>query len=136
MIFISVLSVTLYNCSVGRSDCSRCHTADQKYSCVWCGNVQARCVYSESCSEHVQNTCPAPVIHSVSSTASIIQAICSSASIILVVSSPALVMHSEKPHPIMQSKCRPAPSYSLYCYPPSFYTPLGYPFKSDYLFLY
>ncbi|XP_037831114.1 plexin-B1 isoform X2 [Kryptolebias marmoratus] len=59
------LYVTLYNCSVGRSDCSRCHTADQKYSCVWCGSTQARCVYSESCSEHVQNTCPAPVIHSI-----------------------------------------------------------------------
>ncbi|XP_041835731.1 plexin-B1 isoform X2 [Melanotaenia boesemani] len=59
------LHVTLYNCSVGRSDCSRCHTADQKYGCVWCGGHQATCVYSDSCSEPVQKTCPAPVIHSI-----------------------------------------------------------------------
>ncbi|XP_047438913.1 plexin-B1 isoform X2 [Mugil cephalus] len=59
------LHVTLYNCSVGRSDCSRCHTADQKYGCVWCGGPLARCLYSTSCSERVQQTCPAPVIHSI-----------------------------------------------------------------------
>uniref|UniRef100_A0A1A8UH63 Plexin-B1 n=1 Tax=Nothobranchius furzeri TaxID=105023 RepID=A0A1A8UH63_NOTFU len=59
------LYVTLYNCSVGRSDCSRCHTADQKYSCVWCGGLQASCLYSDSCREQVQQTCPAPVIHSI-----------------------------------------------------------------------
>uniref|UniRef100_A0AAQ5ZLZ0 Plexin-B1 n=1 Tax=Amphiprion ocellaris TaxID=80972 RepID=A0AAQ5ZLZ0_AMPOC len=59
------LKLTLYNCSVGRSDCSRCHTADQKYSCVWCGGPQASCLYSDSCSEPVQQTCPAPVIHSI-----------------------------------------------------------------------
>uniref|UniRef100_A0A3P8TLD1 Plexin b1b n=1 Tax=Amphiprion percula TaxID=161767 RepID=A0A3P8TLD1_AMPPE len=59
------LYVTLYNCSVGRSDCSRCHTADQKYGCVWCGGPQASCLYSDSCSEPVQQTCPAPVIHSI-----------------------------------------------------------------------
>uniref|UniRef100_A0A4W6EBF0 Plexin-B1 n=1 Tax=Lates calcarifer TaxID=8187 RepID=A0A4W6EBF0_LATCA len=58
------LYVTLYNCSVGRSDCSRCYTADEKYGCVWCGTVQASCLYSDSCSEPVQHTCPAPVIHS------------------------------------------------------------------------
>ncbi|XP_033482536.1 plexin-B1 [Epinephelus lanceolatus] len=59
------LYVTLYNCSVGRSDCSRCHTADQKYGCVWCGGAQASCLYSDSCSEPIQQTCPAPVIHSI-----------------------------------------------------------------------
>ncbi|KAM8914803.1 plexin-B1 isoform 2-T2 [Spinachia spinachia] len=59
------LSVTLYNCAVGRSDCSRCHTANHKYSCVWCGGAQASCLYSDSCSEPVQKTCPAPVIHSI-----------------------------------------------------------------------
>ncbi|XP_026162436.1 plexin-B1 [Mastacembelus armatus] len=59
------LYVTLYNCSVGRSDCSRCHTADQKYACVWCGSAQASCLYSDSCSEPVQQTCPAPVISSI-----------------------------------------------------------------------
>uniref|UniRef100_A0AAY4E0Y6 Plexin-B1 n=1 Tax=Denticeps clupeoides TaxID=299321 RepID=A0AAY4E0Y6_9TELE len=55
------VSVTLYNCSVGRSDCSRCHTADQKYSCVWCGGAQSSCVYTESCSERIEETCPAPI---------------------------------------------------------------------------
>ena len=63
---LSAPTVTLYNCSVGRSDCSRCHTADQKYGCVWCSGPQASCLYSDSCSEHVQQTCPAPVIHAVS----------------------------------------------------------------------
>uniref|UniRef100_A0A3B5L7K3 Plexin-B1 n=1 Tax=Xiphophorus couchianus TaxID=32473 RepID=A0A3B5L7K3_9TELE len=57
--------MTLYNCSVGRSDCSRCHTADQRYGCVWCSGHTARCLYSDSCSEQVQQTCPAPVIHSI-----------------------------------------------------------------------
>uniref|UniRef100_A0A4W6EFL8 Plexin-B1 n=1 Tax=Lates calcarifer TaxID=8187 RepID=A0A4W6EFL8_LATCA len=65
------LYVTLYNCSVGRSDCSRCYTADEKYGCVWCGTVQASCLYSDSCSEPVQHTCPAPVIHSVSTDLSL-----------------------------------------------------------------
>ncbi|TMS19252.1 Plexin-B1 [Larimichthys crocea] len=59
------LYVTLYNCSVGRSDCSRCHTADHKYGCAWCGGAHASCLYSGSCSEPVQQTCPAPVIHSI-----------------------------------------------------------------------
>uniref|UniRef100_A0A672YLX3 Plexin-B1 n=1 Tax=Sphaeramia orbicularis TaxID=375764 RepID=A0A672YLX3_9TELE len=57
--------LTLYNCSVGRSDCSRCHTADPKYGCVWCGGAQASCLYSDSCGEPIQHTCPAPVIHSI-----------------------------------------------------------------------
>ncbi|XP_026768647.3 plexin-B1 isoform X1 [Pangasianodon hypophthalmus] len=57
------LFVTLYNCSVGRSDCSRCHTADQKYDCVWCGEVHSSCVHKEACSTGVKDKCPAPVIH-------------------------------------------------------------------------
>ncbi|XP_073327289.1 plexin-B1 [Pagrus major] len=58
------LYVTLFNCSVGRSDCSRCRTADPKYGCVWCGGaVSSRCVYQDSCTDEVQHTCPAPVIH-------------------------------------------------------------------------
>ncbi|XP_076012592.1 plexin-B1 isoform X2 [Genypterus blacodes] len=59
------LYVTLYNCSVGRLDCSRCHTADQKYGCVWCGGARASCLYSDSCSEPIEKTCPAPVIHAI-----------------------------------------------------------------------
>ncbi|XP_062419090.1 plexin-B1 isoform X2 [Pungitius pungitius] len=58
------LHVTLFNCSVGRSDCSRCRTADPKYGCVWCSGLAAsRCVYRDSCAEEVKHTCPAPVIH-------------------------------------------------------------------------
>uniref|UniRef100_A0A8C7VJ99 Plexin-B1 n=1 Tax=Oncorhynchus mykiss TaxID=8022 RepID=A0A8C7VJ99_ONCMY len=64
-LFLS-LPVTLYNCSVGRSDCSQCHTADQKYGCVWCGGDQSTCLYGDSCSEPLEQTCPAPVIHAVS----------------------------------------------------------------------
>uniref|UniRef100_A0A3B4Y3F9 Plexin-B1 n=1 Tax=Seriola lalandi dorsalis TaxID=1841481 RepID=A0A3B4Y3F9_SERLL len=67
------LYVTLYNCSVGRSDCSRCHTADQKYGCVWCGTAQASCLYSDSCNEAVQHTCPAPVIHSIEPLSSLLE---------------------------------------------------------------
>ncbi|XP_056157329.1 plexin-B1 [Lampris incognitus] len=59
------LYVTLYNCTVGRSDCSRCHTADHKYGCVWCGGTEASCLYSDSCSEPIEQTCPAPVIHTI-----------------------------------------------------------------------
>ncbi|OCT85892.1 plexin-B1 [Xenopus laevis] len=57
------LYVTLYNCSVGHSDCSRCQTADPKYNCVWCGGSQPSCMYQESCKEKVEGTCPAPLIH-------------------------------------------------------------------------
>uniref|UniRef100_A0A667WXB0 Plexin-B1 n=1 Tax=Myripristis murdjan TaxID=586833 RepID=A0A667WXB0_9TELE len=71
---VSVLpSVTLYNCSVGRSDCSRCHTADQKYGCVWCGGAQASCLYSDSCSEPIEQTCPAPVIHTIEPLSSLLE---------------------------------------------------------------
>ncbi|XP_041130451.1 plexin-B1-like [Polyodon spathula] len=59
------LYVTLYNCSAGRADCSRCQTADPKYSCVWCGGGQSSCVYKESCTEEIKQTCPAPLIHSI-----------------------------------------------------------------------
>uniref|UniRef100_A0A8C1VVK7 Plexin-B1 n=1 Tax=Cyprinus carpio TaxID=7962 RepID=A0A8C1VVK7_CYPCA len=60
-----VSAVRLYNCSVGRSDCSRCHTADQRYECVWCEGSRSSCVYRSSCTEHVQQTCPAPHIHTI-----------------------------------------------------------------------
>uniref|UniRef100_A0A665XBS7 Sema domain-containing protein n=1 Tax=Echeneis naucrates TaxID=173247 RepID=A0A665XBS7_ECHNA len=59
--------VTLYNCSVGREDCSLCKNADPKYSCVWCAKQKA-CVYEKLCntqhgSEHPDNIeCPDPQI--------------------------------------------------------------------------
>lgn len=66
--FLWLVTVTLFNCSVGRKDCSRCRTADLKYGCVWCGGAaSSRCVYQHSCSEEVRHTCPAPVIHFVRS---------------------------------------------------------------------
>ncbi|MEQ2170570.1 hypothetical protein GOODEAATRI_001633, partial [Goodea atripinnis] len=58
------LHVTLFNCSVGRTDCSRCRTADPKYGCVWCGGaVSSSCMYRDSCTDDIKHTCPAPVIH-------------------------------------------------------------------------
>ncbi|XP_078065963.1 plexin-B1 isoform X2 [Mustelus asterias] len=59
------LHITLYNCSVDRTDCSRCQTADTKYACVWCGGGEPSCVYRELCVDGVEQTCPAPVIHSI-----------------------------------------------------------------------
>ncbi|CAG13575.1 unnamed protein product, partial [Tetraodon nigroviridis] len=58
------ISVNLFNCSIGRQDCSRCRTADPKFGCVWCdGTPASGCVYQDSCNGEVQLTCPAPVIH-------------------------------------------------------------------------
>uniref|UniRef100_A0A3Q2DRF4 Plexin b1a n=1 Tax=Cyprinodon variegatus TaxID=28743 RepID=A0A3Q2DRF4_CYPVA len=58
----SIVSVTLFNCSVGRSDCSRCRTADPKYGCVWCGGASSSsCVYRDSCADEIKHTCPAPL---------------------------------------------------------------------------
>uniref|UniRef100_A0A4W3JJK5 Plexin-B1 n=1 Tax=Callorhinchus milii TaxID=7868 RepID=A0A4W3JJK5_CALMI len=57
--------ITLYNCSVGRTDCSRCQTADTKYACAWCGGVEPRCVYQPTCQQGVEQTCPGPLIHSI-----------------------------------------------------------------------
>ncbi|XP_039508583.1 plexin-B1 isoform X3 [Pimephales promelas] len=59
------LHVRLYNCSVGRSDCSRCHTADREYGCVWCEGSHSSCVFKSSCTDRVQQTCPAPHIHTI-----------------------------------------------------------------------
>ncbi|XP_010012527.1 PREDICTED: plexin-B1 isoform X2 [Nestor notabilis] len=59
------LHVTFYNCSVGHTDCSRCQTADSKYSCVWCGGDNPSCIFRGSCKEDVEDLCPAPLIHSV-----------------------------------------------------------------------
>lgn len=57
-------TVTLYNCSFGRSDCSLCLAADPAYRCVWCGG-QNRCVYEALCN-NVTSECPPPVITRVS----------------------------------------------------------------------
>ncbi|XP_065263201.1 plexin-B1 isoform X2 [Emys orbicularis] len=59
------LYVTLYNCSMGHSDCSRCQTADSKYNCVWCGGERPSCIFRGSCTEEIVDICPAPLIYSV-----------------------------------------------------------------------
>uniref|UniRef100_A0A7N5ZZ44 Plexin-B1 n=1 Tax=Anabas testudineus TaxID=64144 RepID=A0A7N5ZZ44_ANATE len=62
VIFYSFFLVTLFNCSVGRSDCSRCRTANPKYGCVWCGGASSsHCVYQDSCTDEIKHTCPAPL---------------------------------------------------------------------------
>ncbi|XP_077180940.1 plexin-B1 [Paroedura picta] len=70
---IEDLHVTLYNCSVGHSDCSRCQTADAKYSCVWCGGEQPSCLFQDSCKEKVADLCPAPLIHSISPSTGLVE---------------------------------------------------------------
>ncbi|MCI4388937.1 hypothetical protein PGIGA_G00091900 [Pangasianodon gigas] len=56
----STLQVVLYNCSVGREDCSLCKNADTKYECVWCDTTHS-CIYSKLCTKELEQ-CPAPTI--------------------------------------------------------------------------
>ncbi|XP_024140535.1 plexin-B2 [Oryzias melastigma] len=57
----STLTVVLYNCAVGREDCSLCKHADAKYSCVWCP-ARRSCVYRELCQTPEPQQCPDPQI--------------------------------------------------------------------------
>ncbi|KAM3858765.1 plexin-B2-like [Diretmus argenteus] len=57
----STLTVVLYNCSMGREDCSLCKHADAKYQCVWCGTTRS-CVYRELCPLPEPGRCPDPKI--------------------------------------------------------------------------
>ncbi|XP_056307346.1 plexin-B2b [Danio aesculapii] len=57
----SSLNVTLYNCSLGREDCSLCKNADPKYQCVWCRQTSA-CVYEQLCASRDPVECPDPQI--------------------------------------------------------------------------
>ncbi|XP_068565555.1 plexin-B2-like [Cebidichthys violaceus] len=57
----STLTVVLYNCSVGREDCSLCKHAEAKYRCVWC-SASRSCVYRELCSSPQPAQCPDPEI--------------------------------------------------------------------------
>uniref|UniRef100_A0A8C3TZD5 Plexin B2 n=1 Tax=Catharus ustulatus TaxID=91951 RepID=A0A8C3TZD5_CATUS len=58
------LSVTLYNCSYGRSDCSLCLAARPEYKCVWCeeDGKPSKCVYEKLCHTAPTDTCPPPEI--------------------------------------------------------------------------
>ncbi|XP_076016194.1 plexin-B2-like [Genypterus blacodes] len=57
----STLTVVLYNCSVGREDCSLCKHAATEYQCVWCSSMRA-CVYRELCPTSEPLQCPKPKI--------------------------------------------------------------------------
>uniref|UniRef100_A0A6J0TM35 Plexin-B3 isoform X1 n=2 Tax=Pogona vitticeps TaxID=103695 RepID=A0A6J0TM35_9SAUR len=61
------LHVTLYDCSAGRSDCSRCKAAPQNFRCIWCQRGEAPgCIHEELCpSKSGMAACPSPVIHSI-----------------------------------------------------------------------
>ncbi|RXM27602.1 Plexin-B1 [Acipenser ruthenus] len=59
------VNVTLYNCSVGQSDCSLCKAGEPRHSCVWCGGEQPGCVYRGSCRDEEVESCPDPIVHSV-----------------------------------------------------------------------
>uniref|UniRef100_A0A8C4GMS9 Plexin b2a, tandem duplicate 1 n=1 Tax=Dicentrarchus labrax TaxID=13489 RepID=A0A8C4GMS9_DICLA len=57
----STLTVVLYNCSVGREDCSLCKHADATYQCVWCA-ASRTCVYQDLCPSPQPAQCPDPEI--------------------------------------------------------------------------
>ncbi|KAG8447804.1 hypothetical protein GDO86_015056 [Hymenochirus boettgeri] len=68
------LQVSLYNCSVGQSDCSRCQALDPQYNCVWCNkNEGAACLQESLCQQTPVDVCPTPTIHSFSPSTGIIQ---------------------------------------------------------------
>ncbi|CAN9515265.1 unnamed protein product [Ophioblennius macclurei] len=57
------LSLQLYDCSAGQSDCSQCRAVPQEYGCVWClGSPASGCLYNQSCSGSPADTCPPPQI--------------------------------------------------------------------------
>uniref|UniRef100_A0A6Q2XQR9 Plexin b2a, tandem duplicate 1 n=1 Tax=Esox lucius TaxID=8010 RepID=A0A6Q2XQR9_ESOLU len=58
---ISLHFMVLYNCSLGREDCSLCKHAHPKYNCVWCPGVRS-CVYRELCPSPEPALCPDPKI--------------------------------------------------------------------------
>ncbi|CAB1421796.1 unnamed protein product, partial [Pleuronectes platessa] len=57
----SLLTVVLYNCSVGRADCSLCKHADPRFQCVWCSSSHS-CVYRDLCPSPQPAQCPDPEI--------------------------------------------------------------------------
>uniref|UniRef100_A0A671KVA3 Plexin-B1-like n=1 Tax=Sinocyclocheilus anshuiensis TaxID=1608454 RepID=A0A671KVA3_9TELE len=53
---------SLYDCSVGQSDCSQCRAVAANYGCVWCADETPSCVYNQSCTSGTMDTCPPPLI--------------------------------------------------------------------------
>ncbi|XP_029975056.1 plexin-B1-like isoform X2 [Salarias fasciatus] len=57
------LSLQLYDCSAGQSDCSQCRAVPEEYGCVWCvGGPAPSCTYNQSCSGATATACPPPRI--------------------------------------------------------------------------
>ncbi|CAM4691809.1 unnamed protein product, partial [Lepidochelys olivacea] len=58
------LHVTLYNCSVGRADCSHCLAAPPELGCVWCpAGGGPGCRYRDLCPPGTaEPLCPTPII--------------------------------------------------------------------------
>uniref|UniRef100_A0A672PUM3 Plexin-B1 n=1 Tax=Sinocyclocheilus grahami TaxID=75366 RepID=A0A672PUM3_SINGR len=56
------VTVQLYDCSVGQSDCSQCRAVAGNYGCVWCADETPGCVYNQSCTSGTMDTCPPPLI--------------------------------------------------------------------------
>ncbi|XP_071961330.1 plexin-A1-like [Antedon mediterranea] len=59
--------VTLYDCSVGRTDCSSCLsplTTPPEYNCTWCN--PAMCVLEPRCSAGKPPSCPPPIVNKIS----------------------------------------------------------------------
>ncbi|XP_073496021.1 plexin-B3 [Phyllobates terribilis] len=68
------IAVTLYNCSVGQSDCSRCQALPPEYQCLWCGKEnKALCVHKDQCDQSTVHVCPTPLIHSFSPVTGILE---------------------------------------------------------------
>ncbi|XP_049623424.1 plexin-B3 isoform X2 [Suncus etruscus] len=60
------LHVTLYDCSVGRPDCSHCQAAPPSLGCQWCRHGSPACRYGPLCPpDAIQHLCPQPSIHTV-----------------------------------------------------------------------
>lgn len=57
------LTLQLYDCSAGQSDCSLCRAVPPEYGCVWCpGSPAPHCAFNQSCPSAVTDTCPPPQI--------------------------------------------------------------------------
>ncbi|XP_071961389.1 plexin-B-like [Antedon mediterranea] len=59
-------TVTLYDCSVGRPDCSRCLsplTTLPEYKCTWCNT--GKCVLESRCSAGKPPSCPSPKVNNI-----------------------------------------------------------------------
>ncbi|XP_062339589.1 plexin-B2-like [Osmerus eperlanus] len=62
----STLTVVVYNCSVGREDCSLCRSAEPRFQCVWCPSSRT-CTHTLLCPSSLETpTCPSPTITGIS----------------------------------------------------------------------